>query len=177
LKVPAAMRPRVAEIVSITDAACTTHLDDEYGQLCRELVARLARKRPSPLARGDARIWAAGAIYTAGHVNFLFDPSEQPHLSTDELADHLGVVKSTMANKSALIRKTFDIGPFEPGLSRVAMLEQHPLAWIVEVNGILIDARDLPAELQDEARRLGLYSRSAGTTRRVIDCQASSAAP
>jgi hypothetical protein len=46
---------------------------------------------------------------------------------------------------------------FEPELTRVAMLEQHPVAWIVELsNGLLVDARTLPEELQAEARRLGL---------------------
>ena len=30
------------------------------------------------------------------------------------------------------------------------------MAWIVQVNGILIDARALPPEIQDEARRRGL---------------------
>ena len=30
------------------------------------------------------------------------------------------------------------------------------MAWIVEVDGLLVDARMLPPELQDEARRLGL---------------------
>lgn len=28
------------------------------------LVAKLASKRPSPLARGDLRVWAAAVIYT-----------------------------------------------------------------------------------------------------------------
>jgi hypothetical protein len=36
------------------------------------------------------------------------------------------------------------------------MLEQHPLAWIVEVDGFLVDARTLPPDLQDAARRQGL---------------------
>jgi hypothetical protein len=30
------------------------------------------------------------------------------------------------------------------------------MAWIVEVDGLLVDARMLSPELQDEARRLGL---------------------
>ncbi len=38
----------------------------------RKLVVKLARKRPSPLARGDLRIWAGAAIYAVGTVNFLF---------------------------------------------------------------------------------------------------------
>jgi len=156
LKVPTALRDRTREILAITDEACRAHLDSEHAQLCRVLVARLARKRPSPLVRGDARIWAAGAIYAIGQVNFLFDRSQQPHLSAEQLAARLGVVKTTMANKAALINKALDIGVFEPDLTRAAILEQHPLAWIVEVNGLLIDARTLPDELQEEARRRGL---------------------
>jgi len=66
LKIPRAMRPRVAEIVAITDELCAACLDREYAEVGCELIARLARKRPSPLARGDARIWAAGALYALG---------------------------------------------------------------------------------------------------------------
>jgi hypothetical protein len=150
------MRARAREILTITDDACAAALDDEYVRLCRVLVARLTRKRPSPLARGEVRVWAAGVIYAVGQVNFLFDRSQQPHLRADQLADLLDVVKTTMANKAALINKTLGIGVFEPDLTRTAMLEQHPLAWIVEVNGLLVDARTLPVELQDEVRRRGL---------------------
>jgi len=63
------LRQRAREILEITDDACHTHLNAEYAQCCRVLVGRLARKRPSPLARGDARIWAAGAIYATGQVS------------------------------------------------------------------------------------------------------------
>lgn len=145
LRIPRALGDRAREILTITDDACSAHLDDEYGQLCRHLVGRLARKRPSPLVRGDARIWAAGVTYAIGQANFLFDRSQQPHLSADQLATRLGVVKTTMANKAALINKTLDIGVFEPDLTRGAMLEQRPLAWIVEVNGLLLDSTPGPS--------------------------------
>jgi hypothetical protein len=156
VRIPSAARGRAQAIIDITDRACREHLDDEYGQVARRLVARLARKRPSPLARGDARIWAAGVVYAAGQINFLFDPTQTPHLTAKELAERLGVVQTTMASKAGLINRTLDIGIFEPELTRLAMLEQHPMAWIVEVDGLLVDARALPTELQDEARRLGL---------------------
>jgi hypothetical protein len=156
LRIPAALHGRAREILAITSRACIEHLDDEYARACRELVGRLARKRPSPLMRGDTRIWAAGAIYTVGRINFLFDRSQRPHMTADELAARLGVVKTTMANKAALINKTLSIGIFEPDLTTATMLEQHPLAWFVEVDGLIVDARMLAPELQDEARRRGL---------------------
>ena len=155
-RIPSAMRDRAQTIIDIADRACQEHLDDEYGQIARRLVARVARKRPSPLARGDARIWAAGVLYAAGQINFLFDPTQTPHLTAKELAARLGVVQTTMANKAGLINRTLDIGIFEPELTRIAIQEQHPMAWIVEVDGLLVDARMLAPELQAEAVRLGL---------------------
>ena len=157
LRIPAALRDRAQQIIDITDTACREHLDEEYGLITRRLVARLARKRPSPIVRGDARIWAAGAIYAVGQVNFLFDRTQTPHMTAKQLAEALGVVQTTMANKAAIINRALDIGILEPGLSRVAMIEQHPMAWLVELEGgFIVDARTLPPDLQDEARRRGL---------------------
>src|ERR1700680_4906323 len=121
LKVPRAMRPRVAKMLAITDGLCGACLDREYAELGRELVSRLARKRPSPLARGGVRIWAAGALYAVGQINFLFDRSQQPHLTADQLAGQLGVLKTTMANKATTIRRTLDLDYYEPGLTRQAL--------------------------------------------------------
>ncbi|MBS2965393.1 hypothetical protein KGA66_20245 [Actinocrinis puniceicyclus] len=66
-------------------------MDVEYAQLCRVLAAVLGRKRPSPLLRGDRRIWAAGIVHAIGWVNFLADPAHHPHLRTDRLAELVGV--------------------------------------------------------------------------------------
>lgn len=153
LRVPVALRPRVREILAVTDSFCHEHLDHEYGKLCRRLVGRLARKRPSPLERGTPAIWAAGAIYAVGSMNFLLDRSQQPHLTADELATYLDVAKSSMANKAARIRKLLELGIVEPELTRRSVLEQHPLAWLVEINGLIVDARQLPADVRDESRR------------------------
>src|SRR6266511_314986 len=98
-KLSAAVRPVFNEITAITRAFCTQHLDAEYARLCDTLAAKLGRKRPSPLLRGDRRIWAAGIVYAIGRVNFLADPDQQPHLRTDELASLLAVKQATMANK------------------------------------------------------------------------------
>lgn len=75
LKIPQAVRPYADRIVAATDAACLEHLDEEYADLCRRLVGKLARKRPSPLARGDLGIWAAGVVCAIAQLNFLFDQS------------------------------------------------------------------------------------------------------
>ncbi len=42
------MQARFEEIIQLTDAFCQTYLNDEYGQLCRELTATLCRKLLTP---------------------------------------------------------------------------------------------------------------------------------
>jgi hypothetical protein len=73
--VPQAMQATYAGIVKLTNAFCQEYLNDEYAALCRSLAAALARKRPSPLMRGQLEIWACAIVYALGTVNFLFDPS------------------------------------------------------------------------------------------------------
>jgi Domain of unknown function (DUF6398) len=115
------MRQAAQPIIDVTDDVCRVHLDEEYAQIARQLVARLARKRPSPLVRGDARIWAGGVLYVTAQVNFLFDRSQTPHLTAKELAEAVGVKQATMANKAAMINRlpTWRIGSRVDGRSGV----------------------------------------------------------
>jgi hypothetical protein len=154
--VPTAVRPVFDETVTATDAFCLRHLDEEYAALCAKLAAKLARKRPSPLVRGDRIIWAAGILYAVGRVNFLADPGQAPHMRTDTMADLLGVKQTTMANKGRLIMDTLNIGLIDPEFSRREILDKNPMTWLLEVNGLLVDARHLPETVQVEAWRRGL---------------------
>jgi Domain of unknown function (DUF6398) len=140
----------------LTDAFCAEHMDAEYGKLCRLLVARLARRRPSPLGRGAVHIWAAAVVYTVGSINFLFDPSQRPHLRGEQIAELTGVASSTLTNKSRRIRDLLSLQQVDPSLCRQELLRNHPYAWMVEVDGLIVDARTLPPELRAEAARRGL---------------------
>ena len=156
LRIPQALRHEAREIFKLTDPFCAEHLDAEYGDLCHKLVAKLARKRPSPLERGDLRIWAGAVIYTLGGINFLFDRSQHPHLTGDQLSALTGVPKSTLAAKAKRIRDALSLGPMEPEFCRRKILESHPLAWLISVNDVIVDARTMPPEIQAEAFRKGL---------------------
>jgi len=156
LRVPKCLRDEVGQVFALTDGFCEEHLDGEYADLCRRLVAKLARKRPSPLARGDLRIWAAAAIYTVGQCNFLFDQTQALHLTGDDLSALTGVPKSTMANKASLIRRSLGLQPLDVEFCRHDILVRHPTAWLIDLDGFIVDARAMPAHIQAEAQRRGL---------------------
>ena len=155
-RVPEPLRARAEEILALTDAFCVEHLDAEYRELCRRLIGRLARKRPSPLAQGDLRIWAGGVIYAVGTVNFLFDRTQRPHLTADRLSELTGIPKSTLANKARTIREALRLGPLNIEFCRREILERLPMAWMISVTGFIVDARTMPPEIQAEASRKGL---------------------
>ncbi len=156
LSVPEAMQPRYLEIVALTDALCQEKLNAEYAALCREMAATLARKRPSPLANGQVKTWACGIVYTIGFVNFLFDKTQTPHMRADELCTWFGVAATTGGNKSRQIRDMLKITQLDVKWTLPSMVDQNPLAWMVSVNGFIVDARSLPRPLQEEAYRKGL---------------------
>jgi len=156
LRIPTSVRPYAEGVVAVTDAVCAEHLDAVYADLCRRLVGKLARKRPSPLTRGDLTIWAASVIYCLGQVNFIFDPSQSPHASADELSAWLGVKKSTMANKARMIRESAGVSDFNAEFLRPDVMESVGLVWLVQVDGMVVDARHLPLYLQIEAFNRGL---------------------
>jgi hypothetical protein len=155
-RVPSTVREVFDDIAARTDAFCLRHLDAEYAELCTALAAKLARKRPSPLTRGDRDIWAAGIVYAVGRVNFLADPNQTPHLRTEELARLLGVKQTTMANKGRLIMDSLHIGLMDPEFSRRDMLDRNPMVWLLQIDGLLVDARGLPEAFQVELCRRGL---------------------
>ena len=156
LSVPESMRTRYAEIISLTDALCHEKLNDEYAQLCREMAAVLARKRPSPLTTGHANSWACGIAYTVGSVNFLFDKSQTPHLRADELCAWFGLSKSTGGNKSSQIKQILKISWMDSRWMLPGRMDDSLLPWLISVNGFIEDARSLPRPLQEEAYRKGL---------------------
>jgi hypothetical protein len=154
--VPADFHDRFKAIVSLTDCFCDAHLNGEYKELCRKMAVAVCRKG-SPVVTGKAEGWASGIVHALGWVNFLHDSSQNPHMTSAELAKGFGVSQGTMAAKSKVLRDGLDLMPFHPTWSLPSKINDNPLAWMVELsNGMLIDARHAPRHIQEEAFRKGL---------------------
>jgi Domain of unknown function (DUF6398) len=154
--VPKGMLPVYEKIVGVTDDVCDRHLNFEYRDLARAITAALCRKRPSPLISGQPRTWACGIVYVLGRINFLGDPSISPHMTTAELCAAFKVGESTVHAKARAIEKVLGIQPFDPQWMLPSLVEKNPLVWIANVNGLLVDLRDMHREVQEIAFENGL---------------------
>ena len=155
-RVPAALRERFDAIALATDAFCNRRLNDEYRQLIRRALAALSRKRPSPLLKGQVNSWAAGVVHALGMTNFLFDPSQTPHCKSTDIWAHFGVAASTGQAHSRNIRDALDMGQLNLDWSLPSRLDRNPLVWMLQVNGLIVDVRHMPLEVQEIAFAKGL---------------------
>jgi hypothetical protein len=153
--VPEACRGRFMELCDRTDAFCDAHLDIEYKTCCREMAAAVCRSG-SPALRGRPESWAAGVVYTVGRVNFLTDPSLEPHMTSQQIAEGLGVSVGNMQSKAKIIREGLDVMPFDPAWTLESLMAENPLVWMFEFDGFLVDIRQAPREAQVAAYEQGL---------------------
>ena len=154
--VPKSMQATYEAITSLTDAFCREHLNEDYAALARRMTAALCRKRPSPLTSGQPRTWACGIVYVLGQINFLTDPSTQPYMTTADLCARFGVGQSTASAKARVISQALDTSRLNLEWSLPSLVDQNPLVWLAEVNGVLVDLRDMPREVQEIAFEKGL---------------------
>ncbi len=61
-----------------------------------------------------------------------------------------------MQAKSKQIRDLLDMYQMTPDWTLPSKIDKNPLIWMIQVNGIIIDARHAPREIQEEAFRKGL---------------------
>lgn len=155
-RVPAALQVKYDEIVALTDTFCQRHLNEEYRDLCRRMAATLCRKRPSPVTTGNTNTWACGIVYAVGRINFLFDKSQTPHMRADELCQHFGLSPKTGSAKSTAIMELLKSGQMDPHWTLPSRMGDNPMAWLIQVNGLIVDARHAPREIQEEAFRRGM---------------------
>ncbi len=79
-----------------------------------------------------------------------------PHMRADELCRKMGVSQGTASAKSTQIMNLFDIFQMHPDWTLPSQIDENPMAWMIMVNGPIVDARHMPREIQEVAYRKGL---------------------
>ena len=156
--VPKGMQVKYQNIVQLTNNYSEENLNEEYAQFIRYAVAALCRKRPSPLEKGKESSWACGITHAIGSVNFVFDKSQTPWITARELYKKFGVGESTGQSKSRVVRDLLKIHQFDPNWTLPSRLDDSPMSWMLSVNGMMVDIRTMPREVQEIALEKGLIA-------------------
>ena len=144
---------KAEKLIQMTAEFCKKYLDEDYRQLCEKLIGKMCRKRNVPFLSGRMEIWAAAIIYALGSINFLFDSSFKPYATGEDICNFFGTSKSTTSQKAKIIRDMFHMGYYDKEFSTAHMRENNPFSNFVMMNGLIVDKRSLPPEIQEMLRR------------------------
>ncbi len=142
------VKEKEKQLLEITGAFCRQKLNNEYFQLCEKLIKKMGRKREVPFKRGKLEIWAAAVIYTIGSINFLFDKSFEPYISSKQMNEYFGTKGTTVSNKARIIKDMFDLWYFGSEFSTSAMELNNPFNTMVMVDGLIVPINNLPESMQ-----------------------------
>ena len=154
--IPKAISARYMEIAEIIERFCDEKLNPEYKELCLKALAKLCRKRPSPVETGKPRTWACGIVYAIGSNNFIFDKSQPINMAVGDIAEWFGLAKSTAGNKAKEISDILKLSYSNHEFLLKDILEDSPMVWMLSVNGFFVDIRTMPREAQIVAFNKGL---------------------
>ena len=110
--------------------ACLLILGDRWTLLVvRDLLLGRTRFKDftaPPFASGQIESWAAGVVHAICTVNFAFDKSQKPHVTSPLIAEHFGVSLNTASQKSKTLRDLFRMSHWGEEFSTAEMQKRNP---------------------------------------------------
>ena len=73
-----------------------------------------------------------------------------------EVCAAFGVGQSTASGKARVISDALHTNRMDPTWMLKSIADQNPLMWMAEINGMLVDVRDMPREVQVIAYEKGM---------------------
>ena len=77
-------------------------------------------------------------------------------MTTADLCAAFEVGESTVHAKARVIEEALGTRPLDPKWTLPSLIGRNPLVWMVEVNGLLVDLRTMPREVQEVAFAKGI---------------------
>ena len=101
--VPAALRARVEEVLTLTGGFAQAHLGPEFAIACCALVRRLATDAPVALFRRDPTMTAAGIVWLIGRGNGMLQPEDD--LCGVDVSTHFDLPRGAYGRMHFLVRE------------------------------------------------------------------------
>jgi len=79
-------------------------------------------------------------------------------MRADELCAVFGVSQRSAANKAITIRDMLKMYPLDSNWCLPSNIDDNPMVWMLQVNGMTVDIRHMPREVQVIAYEKGLIS-------------------
>jgi hypothetical protein len=148
--IPSFMEKRYEELIAEFDAACAAHLTPEFLVPGQAMIRALCVSSLAPL-KGRASHWIAAVVWALETLNY----AEPPH-AEEEIGGWFRTAAKSVVSRGNTILSVLQAQPHDPRWS--FSTQANPWACLVKVNGVLIDLRRLPPEVQQAAVAQGVIT-------------------
>ena len=165
------IKSKEKQLLDMVESFSEEHINEEYREICSNLVKKMGRKHDVPFKRGKLEIWASAVIYAIGQINFLFDKSFEPYVTPDEICDYFNTKKSTVADKARQIRDMFNIGHYDKEFSTENLKDSNPMKDMIFTGDGLIVPKSMLYEDDDDSHMslLGILSEKSGIPEEILE--------
>jgi len=104
----------------------------------------------APVSSGQPRTWACAIILRVGSDKFSIRSIMKPCMTMATYVPHLESARAPPVQGAHHFRHA-ETHQLDPKWSLQRLLDNNPLVWMAEVNGILVDLRQMAREVQEIA--------------------------
>ena len=97
------------KLTEMVESFCDEYLNDEYKELCLELIEKMAERKTVPFMKGKLEVWAAATIYSVSQVNSLFDESNENHITRKDINGYFKTSQTKVSLKANNLRDIFNM--------------------------------------------------------------------
>jgi hypothetical protein len=113
-------------------------------------------EKDHPHCYEEAKISGQPDLFMQSALQILLLTSRKHLCTAPDIYSFFGVASSTGQGKSKQIRQWLKIRPLSFQWGLPSKFDSNPLIWMLTLNGMLVDVRHLPIEVQEEAYQKGL---------------------
>lgn len=132
------IKEKEKQLLELTGGFCAQKPNQGYFELCEKLIKKMGRKRGAPFKRGKPEIWAAAVVQAIGSINFLFDRSFEPYITSKQINEYFETKTATISNKARIIKDMFDLWYYSPEFPTTKMEQDNPFNNLVMVDDLFV---------------------------------------
>ena len=97
------------KLTEMVDNFCDEYLNEEYKQICHEIIEEMSNGKRVQFKRGKLEVWASAVIYAICQINSLFDKSSEINIARKDIFSYFGTNQTAVLTKAMKLRDIYDL--------------------------------------------------------------------
>lgn len=97
------------KLTEMVDEFCDEYLNDEYKEICENIIEDMANGKRVHFKKGKLEVWASAVIYAVCQINSLFDEANEVHITRKDILNYFNTKQSVVSRKAINLRNIYHL--------------------------------------------------------------------